>query len=744
MRSRVLLILLFLLLLAASAPAAPAAPRRWLVLASVDTRGRRPFNPDAVFARYLLDPASPPPCEGEVVRGSDGQEARWVAASGDDQGVGGQISYAYAGVECESEQIVLARIPGGGGLFVNGDGFAGDIYAIGHGGVPVPLRKGINHLFVRGARGAFRLEFVDVAPGLRVMEEDATLPDVVTGSAVAAAGVPAAAVVVNASLAPRGGLLPLGVRKMGGVLTPPATPPGSAAWVSGEIGHAFTPEHRGAAEARRITFVSAIDGSVQQYSLLPPSGDARALVLSLHGAGVDALNQARSYSPKEDFWIVAPTNRRPFGFDWQDWGRLDAYEVLGDALRRTGADPRRVFLTGHSMGGHGTWHLAANDPDRFRAIAPSAGWCSFDTYGGRPGGRLDALWRGADGASLTLELVENLAQVPAYVLHGEADDNVPVGEARAMIAALPRARSHLQPGAGHWWDGDAATGADCVDWPAIFDFFREQPAAAAPGTIRFTSADPSIDSKHHSLEVLQPLRYGERLRVEVEGRSVTTTNVRRMRLPPGTYSVDGQEVEVREALFLDGTRWRSAAPPPGEKSPLRSGPFKRAFDRRFVMVYGERDGEAMRRARYDAQAWWYRANGDAAVVSDAEFAAGDFAGRNVILYGNATTNRAFAGVLPPECPIRVEQGSLRAGERRFAGSGLGCLFVHPRAGEAEALVGVVGHTGSSGARLGYNLLFFVSGVGYPDYALFGEQILAAGDEGVLMAGWFDHRWELAH
>ncbi len=712
--------LLLLLLAAGRAWAAPEAPRRWLALASVDTRGRRPFNPDAVFARYLLDRSAPPPREGEPVRGGDGQEARWVAVEADDQGVGGQHAYAYAPLECESESIVLARLPGGGALFVNGDGFAGDIYGTGHGGVPVLLRKGLNHLYVRGVRGAFRLEFVDVASGVAAVPGDETAADL-PGPAL-----PRASVVVNASAEGAPGFVPLGVRKV-------AEGVGASAGRLAGLG----------GTAHRITFVSGIDGSVQQYSVLAPTGDAEAIVLSLHGAGVDALNQARSYSPKEDFWIVAPTNRRPFGFDWQDWGRLDAYEVLADALARTGADPRRVYLTGHSMGGHGTWHLAANDPDRFVAIAPSAGWCSFDTYGGRPGGRHDPLWRGADGASLTLDLLENLAQVPTYVLHGDADDNVPVSEARAMIAALPHVTSHVQPGAGHWWDGDAAKGADCVDWPALFDFFRAAPVAPAPPRIRFVSADPSIDSRHHSIEVLQPLRYGERLRVELEGGSVSTSNVRRMRLPDGRYRIDGQEVEGAGDLLFERGRWAAVPPDTREKTPRRSGPFKRAFDRRFVMVYGEADVEAMRRARYDAQTWWYRANGDAPVLSDAEFAAGDFAGRNVILYGNATTNRAFAAVLPPECPIRVEAGSLRAGERCFMGAGLGCLFVYPRAGESEALVGVLGHTGTSGARLGYNLLFFVSGVGYPDYALFGEQILAAGDDGVLMAGWFDHRWELA-
>ena len=199
-------------------------------------------------------------------------------------------------------------------------------------------------------------------------------------------------------------------------------------------------------EAHRRTFVSGIDGSVQLYAILPPSAPGPhaphvdpGLVLTLHGAVVDALGQVRAYEPKPDFWIVAPTNRRPFGFDWQDWGRLDAYEVLATRSRHTRVDRRLVHVTGHSMGGHGTLHLAANDPDGFASAAPSAGWISFATYGGdRPAGPRAALWRAADAASDTLGLLENLAGLPIHQLHGTADDNVPVEEAQALQAALER------------------------------------------------------------------------------------------------------------------------------------------------------------------------------------------------------------------------------------------------------------------------------------------------------------------
>jgi poly(3-hydroxybutyrate) depolymerase len=745
--------ILILLVLAALAAAEVTAPAEWLVIAPVDKRSRRPFNPDALFARYLWRREAPPPREGDAVKGTAG-EAKWTRATADEKGaVAGSIYLAYAPLASDRDRIVRARLPGGAILYVNGDAYVGSVYGGRSPGVAVPLRKGTNHLFVRGVRGRFRLVLEEVGePGLLVAAEDATLPDLVVGRPV---DVEFGVAVLNASPEARDGTVPFGVRRHVHRLSAPA--PVEAGECPTEVGGTpFTLKVKEAAAPRRVTFRSAIDGTVQQYSVLAPTGDGPAgLVLSLHGAGVDALGQARSYSPKPHLWIVAPTNRRPFGFDWQDWGRRDAYEVLAHALAWTGADPARVYLTGHSMGGHGTWHLAANDADGFAAIAPSAGWCSFDTYaGGRVRGRLTDRWHGADLPSLTLEFVDNLVQVPTFILHGEDDDNVPVTEARRMEKALRAAGAdpivHYQPGVKHWWSGDAAKGVDCVDWPGIFALFRECRKSSGADEIRFLSADPAVDADHHWLHVHQPLVYGRKLGVRArrsaDAIEIETENVRRFRVdaPRTRLVVDGQTLlaPARPWLLRTPLGWTVEAPPAGEKSPARSGPFKRAFDRRFVLVYGEHDREGRERARYDAQVWWYRANGDAEVVSDAAFLAGDYRGRNVILYGNEDGNRAFLATLSVDCPLRVREGRIDAGAEHWEGAALGCVFVYPRRGAAAALVGVFGHTGPAGARLGYTLLPFVSGVGYPDYAVFDERILAEGDGGVRAAGWFDHAWRL--
>ena len=137
--------------------------------------------------------------------------------------------------------------------------------------------------------------------------------------------------------------------------------------------------------------------------------------------------------------------------------------------------------------------------------------------------------------------------------------------------------------------------------------------------------------------------------------------------------------ETVTAVEPKGDVWRALAEPvgpPGEKSPERSGPFKRAFDNGFLLVYGTQgnsfeSSSLLERARADAAEWWYRGNGCAPLLSDDEYlelaAAPEFAGRNVILYGNTDSNSAFAAVLPANCPVQAHRGRIddvrRVGQR---------------------------------------------------------------------------------
>ncbi|MDQ6764362.1 MAG: alpha/beta hydrolase-fold protein [Bacteroidota bacterium] len=136
------------------------------------------------------------------------------------------------------------------------------------------------------------------------------------------------------------------------------------------------------------TFTSDIDGSLQYYAVTPQSPAPKAgqaLFLSVHGAGVEAIGQARAYQAKDWGTLVAATNRRPRGFNWEDWGRLDALEVLNIAKKEFNPDPKHIYLTGHSMGGHGTWFLGATYPDKWAAIGACSGYPTLKGYGSADG-----------------------------------------------------------------------------------------------------------------------------------------------------------------------------------------------------------------------------------------------------------------------------------------------------------------------------------------------------------------------
>ena len=790
-------LLAWALLQASPEPPADAVVREWLVLAPIDERGRQPFRPDRVLEQHVFPAEAAPPVEGDALGGQFG-EAVWEKRSASEAGdVGGDpIGHAYALWESETARVVLADLQGAATLFVNGEAFAGDRYRYGYRGVPVALRAGDNHLYVTGVRGSFRLTLRTPPARLVFGDWSVTRPDFLVGEKVHGE---AAVTVLNATLQPiprlfvvSGGvgpfrrtrsLIPYGLPPLGMAKVPlplvareghplPEEPGNLQLFVSlgGHVQeepsiHWLDIALRSGDEAYRRTFLSRIDGSVQEYSVRAPTDPGRpdlGIVLTLHGAGVDARNQAAAYGAKDDWWIVAPTNRAPYGFDWQDWGRIDAYEALQHFQRRNRLRDAPVALTGHSMGGHGTWHLAVNDPDRFLAVAPSAGWCSFDTYGRRPFSSLTPLWHGADFASNTLELLPNLAGKPIYILHGEKDDNVPLREARRMASALDQLEipytMHVQEDAGHWW------GNGCVDWDDLFATFDAARPVTDPAELDFRTADPGVDSEHHWLVVEQPRKYGRPVRIratwdaEAKRVEVETDNARRfqIRKPVELAVVDGQDLAVepgaRGPWFVrdeDGWTTTGAGVLVSHKGPHRSGPFKRAFDRDFILVYGtggdpEENAALLARARYDAQQWWYLGNGNARLASDRTFLMEghdeDFSERNVILYGNQDSNAAWSAVIPDECPLLVRRNEMRLGKKVWRGPGYGAIFVQPRKGEHFTLAAAFADTGLAGTKLGYLLEPFRSGVGYPDYVVFGPEVMKHGDGGVMAAGWFETGW----
>ncbi|HET6384617.1 MAG TPA: prolyl oligopeptidase family serine peptidase [Armatimonadota bacterium] len=631
----------------------------------------------------------------------------------------------------------------------------------------------------------------------------------------------ASVVVINATNQPMGGLtlsaacrgehgvktplptiVPLGVRKVGFAIRPPRKLTGDICPVALTLtrhqnGRSMVMDRakislriRQPGATYKVTFISDIDGSVQYYAVNPAhpvNGDLPAMALSLHGAGVEAIGQADAYESKSWINIVCPTNRRPYGFDWEDWGRIDAMEVLDHALATIPTDPQRVYLTGHSMGGHGVWQVGVTYPDRFAAIGPSAGWISFSSYVNRSGAAsptpMSDLLERARASSDTLTREHNYASYGIYILHGGTDDNVPVEEARTMAKILSGFQHdfiyHEQPGVGHWWDISPEPGADCVDWAPMFDFFGRHaiPRDDMVRDIDFTTANPGDSARDHWLTIgaqihaLEPSRAQIQFDPGLHQFEGTTTNVARLSFdldtipgprparsntgaaPTLDVKLDGQELkaipwpatESRIWLTRHADQWSvSSRPASTLKGPLRYGPFKAAFNHRFLFVYGTRgtaqeNDWALAKARYDAETFWYRGNGSVDIIPDTAFNPAIDPDRSVILYGSSDTNAAWSALLK-NSPVQVRRGKVQIGDRTISGPDMACLFVRPRPGSDRACVGIVSGTGIVGMRLTDRLLCFVSDVGYPDCIVIGADMLTRGMEGVRAAGFFGIDW----
>jgi hypothetical protein len=219
---------------------------------------------------------------------------------------------------------------------------------------------------------------------------------------------------------------------------------------------------------------------------------------------------------------------------------------------------------------------------------------------------------------------------------------------------------------------------------------------------------------------------------------------------PVPVVVDGVRFEgVPHARSLpfrrEAGRWTRGDTLPGEKGPERCGPFKAAFDRGFQLVYGtagtpEENAWALAKARYDAEAWTYRANGRTDLLSDVEYLAGFTAGRNAILYGHREMNRAWEVLGTPK--VSVRRGVVDVGTRRFEGDGLACLFVLPHPRSDVTSIGVVCGTGLPGLRLTDRLPYLASGVAVPDLVVLSTAMLTQGEAGVLGAGFFGNDWSV--
>ena len=157
------------------------------------------------------------------------------------------------------------------------------------------------------------------------------------------------------------------------------------------------------------------------------------LMLFLHGAGErgDDLELVKKHGPPKliaagkDFPFIVVSPQCPKGRWWEP---MELVALLDEISGKYKVDPDRIYVTGLSMGGFGSWRLAAYAPERLAAIAPICG--GGETY-----------W------------TKEFAHLPVWAFHGAKDTGVPLERSQAMVDALKKSggepRFTIYPDAGH-------------------------------------------------------------------------------------------------------------------------------------------------------------------------------------------------------------------------------------------------------------------------------------------------------
>jgi len=206
------------------------------------------------------------------------------------------------------------------------------------------------------------------------------------------------------------------------------------------------------------SYRSPVDKTLQPYRLYVPAtydpGKPAPLIILLHGMGGDENTMFDQYgngafeklAEKHGYLVACPKGRGPASM-YMGAAEKDVLDVLADVKRAYRVDPKRVYLTGHSMGAYGTWQIAMDHPDLFAAIAPISG--------------------GGD-----VKQAPKLAKVPQFVVHGDADPTVPVANSRTMVEAMKKAGADVTyqeiPGGNH-------VNIAVPAFAPIFDFFDAHP-----------------------------------------------------------------------------------------------------------------------------------------------------------------------------------------------------------------------------------------------------------------------------
>lgn len=222
-----------------------------------------------------------------------------------------------------------------------------------------------------------------------------------------------------------------------------------------------------------------VAGQSFRYEVFVPQNFDRhktwPVILFLHGIGergddgvlqtdIGIAHAIRHHVDNFPFIVVMPQCRKDRHWIDSDM-QAQVLAALEKSVKEFNGDRSRIYLTGLSMGGYGTWDMAAKYPGKFAAFVPICG--GIHGPPGKPEVSV-GLTRDPQVSDPYAETARRIGSTPIWIFHGGADPVVPVEESRKMAQALEAAHANVRyteyPGVDHdSWD-KAYAEPDLVPW----------------------------------------------------------------------------------------------------------------------------------------------------------------------------------------------------------------------------------------------------------------------------------------
>jgi pimeloyl-ACP methyl ester carboxylesterase len=477
-------------------------------------------------------------------------------------------------------------------------------------------------------------------------------------------------------------------------------------------------------------YESRIDGSVQPYGLVVPtswtpnSGRRWRLDFWFHGRGETLSELAFIQDRSRNLGEFAPTDT----FVLHLYGRYcngsrfagetDFWEALADVQRLYPIDEDRMIIRGFSLGGASAWHFTAHHASLWAASAPGAGFSEtaeflnvFQKERLQPFPWEQKLWRLHDATANAA----NLRMVPLVAYSGAEDSQIQAARAveKAMWELGLKLTHLIGPKTGHKYE--PATKAELN---RRIDLLANRGRTRSPRDLSFvthslrypTMSWFTIDGMGEHWE---PASVRSLAPTGDSVRFIATTNVTAftIHVEPGdnpfpesehvTFALSGNLPGQTPKLMDIGVRgsdgsidasfhWTGAEWAPGrfKDGTLRKkhglqGPIDDAFMERFVFVLptgqpmnegtGKWVASEVTRAR---EHWRRHYRGDAQVVDDNALTDDQIANANLILWGDPTSNRVLARILP-KLPIQWSNETLAMNGKTYASTNHVPVLIFP-------------------------------------------------------------------